>query len=123
MAFKAAGTFVIISSQTPANPFRYHTEAMPVHALYARAVAKKTGVMFVDHFSFTQDEYLALGAAAVNEMLPSDGIHTTLAGAEIAARSFIKGVLCAGQVNPLYPYVTVDSRLVSSSPSRMRSFR
>ena len=113
MAFKAAGTYVIISSQTPANPFRVHTEAMPVHVLYAKAVAEKTGAAFIDHFSLTRDEYLDLGAAAVNGMLPSDGILTTLAGAEVAARSFVKGVLCAGQMNPLYPYVTPAARLVS----------
>jgi rhamnogalacturonan acetylesterase len=112
-SFKALGAFVIISSQTPGNPFRYHTETTPVYALYAKAVAEKTGVAFVDHFSLTRDEYLSLGAAAVNKMLPSDGIHTTLAGAEVAARSFIKGVLCAGQLNPLYPYVSADARLVS----------
>lgn len=114
-AFKAAGTHVIISSQTPQNPFRGHTGATPVHALYAKAVAAKTGVAFVDHFSLTQDEYLELGAAAVNGMLPSDGVHTTLAGAEVGARSFIRGVLCAGPVNPLYPYVTGSARLVSLS--------
>ena len=112
-AFKAAGTHVIISSQTPPNPFRGHTGATPVYTLYAKAVAEKTGVSFVDHFSLTQDEYLGLGAVAVNGMLPSDGIHTTLAGAEVAARSFVRGVLCAGRVNPLYPYVTAGARLVS----------
>jgi hypothetical protein len=111
--FKAARTHVIISSQTHPNPFRDHTGATPVYALYSKAVAEKTGVTFVDHLSLTRDEYLELGATAVNKMLPSDGIHTTLAGAEVAARSFIRGVLCAGQVNPLYPYVTVEARLVS----------
>lgn len=115
-SFKAAGTQVIISSQTPPNPFRDHTGATPVYALYAKAVAEKTGATFVDHLSLTRDEYLGLGAAAVNKMLPSDGIHTTLAGAEVAARSFIRGVLCAGPVNPLYPYVFVRARLVSSFP-------
>ena len=116
MTFKAAGTYVIISSQTPANPFRSHTEVMPVQALYAKAIADKTGVAFVDHFSLTRDEYLGLGAAAVNEMLPSDGIHTTLVGAEVAARSFVQGVLCARHMNPLYPYVTAGARLVSLFP-------
>lgn len=87
-----------------------------MYALYAKAVAEKTDVSFVDHFSLTRDEYFGLGAVAVNGMLPSDGIHTTLAGAEVVARSFVRGVLCAGQVNPLYPYVTVDARLVSSFP-------
>lgn len=114
--FKAAGAHVIISSQTPPNPFRGRPGATPVYTLYARAVAEKTGATFVDHFSLTRDEYLGLGAEAVNEMLPSDGIHTTLAGAEVAARSFTRGVLCAGPVNPLYPYVTVESRLVRSFP-------
>lgn len=113
--FKAAGAHVIISSQTPPNPFRGRTGATPVYTLYAKAVAEKTGVAFIDHFSLTRDEYLELGAAAVNDMLPSDGIHTTLAGAEVAASSFIKGILCGGQVNPLYPYVTMKTRLVSSS--------
>jgi len=110
-SFEAAGAQVIISSQTPPNPFRGHTEATPVYALYAKAVAEKTGAAFVDHFSLTREEYLGLGAAAVNKMLPSDGIHTTLAGAEAAARSFIRGVLCEGPMNPLYPYITADARL------------
>lgn len=116
MTFKTAGAQVIISSQTPANPFRDHSGDTPVYALYAKAVAKKTGVTFIDHFSLTRDEYLGLGAVAVNGMLPSDGIHTTSAGAEVAARSFVRGVLCAGLVNPLYPYVSADSRLVSPFP-------
>jgi hypothetical protein len=111
--FQAAGAQVIISSQTPPNPFRGNAGATPVNALYAKAVAEKTGAAFVDHFSLTRDEYLDLGAVAVNEMLPSDGIHTTLAGAEVAARSFIRGVLCAGFANPLYPYVTAGARIVS----------
>ena len=114
--FEAAGTQVIISSQTPPNPFRGHIEATPVYTLYAKAVAEKTGAAFVDHFSLTRDEYLGLGAAAVNEMLPSDGIHTTLAGAEAVARSFVRGILCEGPTNPLYPYITLNARLVSSSP-------
>lgn len=113
--FKAAGVQVIISSQTPPNPFRGNAGATPVNVLYTKAVSEKTGAAFVDHFSLTRDEYLDLGAAAVNEMLPSDGIHTTLAGAEVAARSFIRGVLCAGFVNPLYPYVTAGARIVSLS--------
>jgi len=87
-----------------------------VYVLYAKAVAEKTGTTFVDHFSLTRDEHLELGAAAVNEMLPSDGVHTTLAGAEVAARSFIRGVLCTGPVNPLYPYIVMNARLVSSFP-------
>lgn len=110
-AFKDAGTHVIIASQTPANPFRDRTGATPVYALYAKAVAEKTGVAFLDHFSLTRDEYLRLGAAVVNSMLPSDGIHTTLAGAEIVANSFVRGVLCSGLLNPLYPYVAVDARI------------
>lgn len=114
--FKAAGIQVVISSQTPPNPFRDHTGATPVYALYARAVAEKTGVAFVDHFSLTQDEYLGLGAAAVNGMLPSDGIHTTLAGAEVVVRSFIRGVVCGGPVNPLYGHVAMDAMRVSSFP-------
>ena len=111
-SFKTAGTQVIISSQTPPNPFR--TGTTPVYALYAKAVAEKTGATFVDHLSLTRDEYMGLGAVAVDKMLPSDGIHTTLAGAKVAAGSFIRGVLCAGQANPLYPYVTMKARLVSS---------
>lgn len=108
------GAQVIISSQTPSNPFRGHNQATPVYVLYAEAVAEKTDVAFVDHFSLTRDEYLDLGASVVDEMLPSDGIHTTLAGAEVAARSFVMGVLCAGWENPLYPYLTAKARLVSS---------
>ena len=111
-AFKAAGAQVIISSQTPPNPFRDYSRATPVYVLYAKAVAKKTRVTFVDHFSLTRDEYLELGATAVNEMLPSDGVHTTLAGARAAARSFVRGVLCDGQLNPLYPYVTAGDPVI-----------
>lgn len=88
-----------------------------MYVLYAKAVAEKTGAAFVDHFSLTRDEHLELGAAAVNKMLPSDGIHTTLAGAEVAARSFVRGVLCAGPVNPLYPHMARNAWLVSSFPA------
>ncbi|KAG8968362.1 hypothetical protein FRC05_001586 [Tulasnella sp. 425] len=101
--FKAKGAKVIVSSQTPNNPFK-DTSGTPIYVGYAQQVASQTSVAYVDHFDYLLTEYKALGASTVNGLFPVDNIHTSSTGADYAAQALIKGVLCASG-DPLAPYV------------------
>jgi len=117
--FKSLGTTVIVSSQTPRNPFR-DTNPTPIYVGYAQSVAASTGVTYVDHFSILKREYLALGANAVNPMFPNDNVsnssylqciafhshtpsllklHTSPTGSNYAAQAFLRGVLCGNNIS------------------------
>lgn len=102
-SLKAKGAKVIVSSQTPNNPFK-DTSGAPVYVSYAQQVAQQTSVTYVDHFSYTLKQYQALGANTVNGYFPVDTIHTSSAGADVVAQALVRGVLCVSG-NPLAPYV------------------
>ncbi|KAG9020985.1 hypothetical protein FS837_007693, partial [Tulasnella sp. UAMH 9824] len=101
--FKAKGAKVIVSSQTPNNPFR-DTSGTPIYVSYAQQVASQTSVAYIDHFKFLLTRYQQLGASSVNALFPGDNIHTNSNGADVAAQALIRGALC-GSGNPLAPYV------------------
>ncbi|KAI0033121.1 rhamnogalacturonan acetylesterase, partial [Vararia minispora EC-137] len=94
-SFKAQGPRVIVSSQTPDNPFIVGT-APSRFVGYAQTSASDTGVAYVDHFDFVLREFEALGNATVSSFYPIDHLHTNTAGASIVAQAFVRGVLCAG---------------------------
>jgi len=77
--FKSLGASVIVSSQTPNNPFR-DTSGTPIYVGYAQSVAASTGVPFVDHFSILKREYSALGANTVNSLFPGDNVSNSSFG-------------------------------------------
>ena len=104
-SFKAKGAHVIVSSQTPDDPFIVGT-APPRFVGYAQTAAADTGVSYVDHFDFVLREFEALGNATVSTFYPIDHLHTNAAGADIVAQAFVRGVLCAGVSNPLFASVT-----------------
>lgn len=124
---------VIVSSQTPDNP--YNTSFSPSRFVgYAETAAsvshlsfsfpippppsffkkvdvhafQDTGAWYVDHFDLVNDEYEALGEDAVNALYPIDHTHTSPTGADYVAQAFIRGVLC-DSTNPLYEFVTNSS--------------
>ncbi|KAI0071774.1 SGNH hydrolase [Panus rudis PR-1116 ss-1] len=102
-SLKAKGAKVVVSSQTPNNPFK-DTSGTPIYVSYAQQVAQQTNVVYVDHFDYTLTRYRALGAGTVNSYFPVDNIHTSSAGADVVAQALIRGVLCDAS-NPLRPYV------------------
>ncbi|KIO28638.1 carbohydrate esterase family 12 protein [Tulasnella calospora MUT 4182] len=102
-SFKAKGAKVIVSSQTPNNPFK-DTSGTPIYVDYAQQVASQTSVAYVDHFNYLKTRYQTLGASATNALFPQDNIHTNSNGADVAAQALIRGALCASG-NPLAPYV------------------
>ncbi|KAL5523386.1 hypothetical protein ACEPAF_1653 [Sanghuangporus sanghuang] len=109
---------VIVSSQTPDNPFAITTD--PVFVQYAEDLARSNHLSYVDHFHLLLREYENLGENATNALFPlGQYVHTSPEGADIAAQAIIRGVLCDVR-NPLFPFVTnasvVPSKESNSSP-------
>jgi len=77
--FKSLGASVIVSSQTPNNPFK-DTSGTPIYVGYAQSVASSTGVPYVDHFTYLKREFTALGASTVNGMFPNDNVRNSSLG-------------------------------------------
>jgi rhamnogalacturonan acetylesterase len=77
--FKSKGANVLVTSQTPNNPFN-NPGSTPVYVSYAQQVAAQTGVAYVDHYSYLLKEYQTLGASVVNGLFPVDNIHTSSTG-------------------------------------------
>lgn len=100
--FIAKGAKVIMSSQTPNNPwetgsFQYTDGGRFVG--YARDVAKALGnnSMFVDHGAYLANMYKQLGKAGTDALFVSgDHTHTNAKGADVAAKAFVKGLQCGG---------------------------
>lgn len=98
----ARGGKVIVSSQTPNNPweggaFSYTGGGRFVG--YARDVAAALGTanaMYVDHGAYTAEAWRRLGKAKTDAMFPLDHTHTSPEGAAVVAAAFVKGVQCAG---------------------------
>ncbi|KAH7077910.1 SGNH hydrolase-type esterase domain-containing protein [Paraphoma chrysanthemicola] len=100
-AIIAKGAKVIISSQTPNNPWETGTFAYTDGGRfvgYARDVAKALGsnAMYVDHGAYTASYFKSIGAAKTNAFFPVDHTHTNPAGADAVSKAFFKGVQCAG---------------------------
>lgn len=96
--FVELGANVLISSQTPNNPWESgsfeYTASRFVE--YAALAAETAGVEYVDHGAYVASAFELLGADAVNAVYPEDHTHTDDAGAQIVAGAFFKGVLCSG---------------------------
>lgn len=96
--FVELGANVIISSQTPNNPWESGSfEYTPSRFVeYAQLAAETAGVDYVDHGAYVADAFNILGLDAVNAFYPEDHTHTDDAGAEVVAGAFFKAVLCSG---------------------------
>lgn len=94
--FKTKGAHVIISSQTPDNPWETgaFTYSPSRFVGYAELAAKTAGVEYVDHGAYVADIYDELGKNTVDSYYPHDHTHTSEVGAEVVARAFLKGVVC-----------------------------
>ncbi|KAK7692593.1 hypothetical protein QCA50_004224 [Cerrena zonata] len=102
-ALKAKNAKVVVSSQTPNNPFK-DTSGVPIYVSYAQQVAQQTSVAYVDHFDYVLTRYKQLGANTVNGYFPIDNIHTSSTGADVVAQALVRGIVCDSS-NPLAPYV------------------
>ncbi|CAN9092192.1 unnamed protein product [Alternaria alternata] len=97
----AKGAKVIVSSQTPNNPWEsgsfVYTDGGRFVG-YARDVAKALGsnAMYVDHGAYTADIFKTMGKAKTDAIFPQDHTHTSPAGADIVAKAFVKGLQCGG---------------------------
>ncbi|PYH48553.1 rhamnogalacturonan acetylesterase RgaE [Aspergillus saccharolyticus JOP 1030-1] len=96
--FTAKGANVIISSQTPDNPWETGTFSYtPTRFVgYAELAAEVAGVGYVDHGAYVAAIYETLGNATVNSFYQIDHTHTSPAGAEVVAEAFFKAVVCTG---------------------------
>ena len=104
-AIQAKGGNVIISSQTPNNPWEGGSFVYSPSRFvgYAQTAAKAGSADYVDHGLYVADRFQALGLNTVNSYFPNDHTHTSPAGANVVAAAFVKSVLCAN--NKLAPFV------------------
>lgn len=95
-AIKAKGGNVLISSQTPNNPWETGTFTYSPSRFveYARLAAEVAGVSYVDHGAYVADIFESLGLSTVDSYFPLDHTHTSTAGAEAVAKAFFKAVVC-----------------------------
>ena len=94
--FKAKGASVIISSQTPNNPYeggRFQYSPSRFVDL-AKTAASRAGTVYVDHGRATANFFQSRSASTVNSYFPSDHTHTSPAGAKVVADAFVRGLLC-----------------------------
>ncbi|KAF4770089.1 hypothetical protein N7455_009341 [Penicillium solitum] len=95
-AFKDKGANVIISSQTPNNPWETGTFTYTPSRFvgYAELAATAAGVAYVDHGAYVADQFQTLGLTAVDAYFPLDHTHTSPTGASVVAQAFFKAVVC-----------------------------
>jgi len=111
--FKSLGATVIVSSPTPDNPwetgtFTYTASRFTSYGdIAATNIGGNTG--FVDHGQYTANIFDTLGETAVDAFYPSDHTHTSPAGADVVAKAFVKGVLCANDALATYVKNTTAS--------------
>ncbi|KAL5114269.1 hypothetical protein ACEQ8H_007838 [Pleosporales sp. CAS-2024a] len=101
-AIIAKGGKVILSSQTPNNPWESGSFAYTDGGRfvgYAKAVATALGssnAMYVDHGAYTANYWKTIGKPATDALFPQDHTHTSPAGADAVAKAFVKGLQCGG---------------------------
>ncbi|KAK8192993.1 SGNH hydrolase [Phyllosticta capitalensis] len=116
--FVEKGATVIVSSQTPNNPWEEGDFAYSGSRFveYAQTAAANIGdgAFYVDHGQYTANIFESLGKDAVDAYFPNDHTHTSPEGADHVAKAFVKGVLCGGD-SDLVQYVTNSTSSVEGS--------
>lgn len=94
--FTALGANVLISSQTPNNPWETGSYVYSPSRFveYAQLAAETAGVSYVDHGAYVAAMFETLGADVVDAYFPIDHTHTSPAGALVVAQAFFKAVVC-----------------------------
>lgn len=108
--FTAKGAQVLISSQTPNNPWETGTFSYSPSRFveYAQLAAETAGVAYVDHGAYVANIFESLGANVVDAYFPLDHTHTSPEGALVVAQAFFKAVVCGrvaleGALNTDFP--------------------
>jgi rhamnogalacturonan acetylesterase len=96
--FLELGANVLISSQTPNNPWESGSFVYEPSRFvdYAALAAETAGVEYVDHGAYTAAIFEELGYDATYALYPIDHTHTNDEGASVVANAFFKAVLCSG---------------------------
>ncbi|KAL3482189.1 SGNH hydrolase-type esterase domain-containing protein [Aspergillus californicus] len=96
--FLEKGAHVLLSSQTPNNPWESGVFSYTANRFvgYAELAAERVGAEYVDHGAYTADIYESLGLSTVTSFYPNDHTHTSPAGAQVVADAFLKAVVCSG---------------------------
>ncbi|OJD38613.1 rhamnogalacturonan acetylesterase [Diplodia corticola] len=98
-ALTAKGAKVILSSQTPNNPWETgsYVYSPPRFVEYQQIAAANIGdgATYIDHGAYVGARYESLGYDAVTAFFPNDHTHTSPEAADIVSQAFVKGVLCA----------------------------
>jgi len=93
------GAIPIVSSATPDNIWQANaTMSFDGGRFqdYAQLAGSRTGVAYVDHFSYVAQAYNKLGESTVNTYYPLDHTHTSPTGANVVAEAFVRGLICGG---------------------------
>lgn len=95
-AMVAKGATVVLSSQTPNNPWETGSfvYSAPRFVGYQKTTAAlfDTGVTFVDHFNAVDLMYQQLGYDIVTTYYPSDHTHTSPTAADMVAQAFAQAI-------------------------------
>ncbi len=90
------------------------------YALWAREVAAKRKVAFVDLNELIAAEYDKLGAEKVDPLFADPHTHTSLAGAELNAKIVVSGLNLLRK-NPLAKFYSEKGRSVGAYPTKVKS--
>ncbi|KUI71878.1 Rhamnogalacturonan acetylesterase [Cytospora mali] len=95
-AMVAKGASVVLSSQTPNNPWETGSfvYSAPRFVGYQKTTAAlfSSGVTFVDHFNAVDQMYKKLGDSVVTAYFPSDHTHTSPTAADMVAKAFAQAI-------------------------------
>lgn len=94
--FTSKGANVLISSQTPDNPWETgnFSYAPPRFVQHANDSARAIHAAYVNHFDYTDEFWYKLGREEVDSFFPLDHTHTSPIAADYVSKAFVKGVLC-----------------------------
>ena len=81
-ALRVKNVEIIISSQTPDNPYAIDTN--PAFVQYAEDLARVNRLSYIDHFHLLLKEYDALGENTTDSLFPLDQyVHTSPEGESV----------------------------------------
>ena len=96
--YTSLGARVVVSSQTPDNPWETGTFVYSPNRFTTYANQSAQGfahAKFVDHGQLVANEFEKLGETEVDSFYPNDHTHTAPKGSDIVAQTFVRGVVCS----------------------------
>ncbi|WYZ37702.1 hypothetical protein EsH8_II_001208 [Colletotrichum jinshuiense] len=77
---------------------------------YAKEVAQKAGVPYVDHTNYSVAKWQSLGPTEAKKYFPNDNTHTNWPGAEINAQTFAQALKCGNHTEDLGGYLNAAGK-------------